>query len=362
MKALIAAGGRSTRLRPISYTLNKHLMPLANRPMLSYVFDRVAQAGVTDGVVNVNPGGAGAMRDGVGGGGGGRGGSGPSPCAGRRGGGRGSAHAVANAEPYLRGDSFVFFLGDNIMAGDISPLRRRFEQEGLDCLVTLSRVKDPNRFGVPEFGADGSLIRTVEKPDNPPSPFAVTGIYFFNDRYFDGFKTMTPSARGEYEITDMITWFIRNGKVGHEEITGWWKDTGKPDDLLEGNALLLDELTTDETSNRGTVDETVQIQGKVTIGAGSVIGPNVLIRGPVVIGERTRVEQAYVGPYTSIGNDVVLRNTEIEHSIVFDGAEINCGKRIVDSIIGSKTSIRSTQQSLPRGHKLILGDHGVVEL
>ena len=359
MKALIAAGGRSTRLRPISYTLNKHLMPLANRPMLSYVFDRVAQAGITDVIVNVNPGEAETMRNVFGDG---------SRWNARftyveqQGGAKGIAHAVANAEPYLRGDSFVFFLGDNIMAGDISPLRRRFEQEGLDCLVTLSRVKDPNRFGVPEFGADGSLIRTVEKPDNPPSPFAVTGIYFFNDRYFDGFKTMTPSARGEYEITDMITWFIRNGKVGHEEITGWWKDTGKPDDLLEGNALLLDELAMDDASNRGTVDDTVQIQGKVTIGAGSVIGPNVLIRGPVVIGERTRVEQTYVGPYTSIGNDVVLRNTEIEHSIVFDGAEIDCGKRIVDSIIGSKTSIRSTQQSLPRGHKLILGDHGVVEL
>ncbi len=359
MKALIAAGGRSTRLRPISYTLNKHLMPLANRPMLSYVFDRVAEAGITDVIVNVNPGEAETMKNVFGDG---------SRWNARftyveqQGGAKGIAHAVANAEPYLRGDSFVFFLGDNIMAGNISPLRRRFEEEGLDCLIALSRVKNPNRFGVPEFGADGTLLRTVEKPENPPSPFAVTGIYFFNDRYFDGFKTMTPSARGEYEITDMITWFIQNGKVGHEEITGWWKDTGKPDDLLEGNALLLDELAMNETSIQGSVDDTVQIQGKVTIGAGSVIGPNVLVRGPVVIGERTRIEQAYIGPYTSIGNDVTLRNTEIEHSIVFDAAEIDCGKRIVDSIIGSKTSIRSTQQSLPRGHKLILGDHGVVEL
>ena len=359
MKALIAAGGRSTRLRPISYTLNKHLMPLANRPMLSYVFDRVAEAGITDVIVNVNPGEAETMKNVFGDG---------SRWNARftyveqQGGANGIAHAVANAEPYLRGDSFVFFLGDNIMAGNISPLRRRFEEEGLDCLIALSRVKNPNRFGVPEFGADGTLLRTVEKPENPPSPFAVTGIYFFNDRYFDGFKTMTPSARGEYEITDMITWFIQNGKVGHEEITGWWKDTGKPDDLLEGNALLLDELAMNETSIQGSVDDTVQIQGKVTIGAGSVIGPNVLVRGPVVIGERTRIEQAYIGPYSSIGNDVTLRNTEIEHSIVFDAAEIDCGKRIVDSIIGSKTSIRSTQQSLPRGHKLILGDHGVVEL
>ncbi|MEK7115888.1 MAG: glucose-1-phosphate thymidylyltransferase [Patescibacteria group bacterium] len=359
MKALLAAGGRSTRMRPITHTINKQLIPLANRPMLEYPIRKLVEAGITDILININPGERDVMRAVFGDGE--RYGATLTYIE-QEGGARGIAHAVANAEPHLRGGPFVFFLGDNIMVGSIRKLRERYEMEGFDCLIGLSRVKDPNRYGVAEFNPDGTLKRAVEKPTDPPSPFAITGIYFFNDKFFDGFKTMQPSARGEYEITDMITWYIENGRVGHEEITGWWKDTGTPDALLEGNALMLDEMRVEEMVNRGTIAEGSVIQGKVRIEEGTIIDENVLIRGPVVIGSGCRISDAYVGPYTSIGDGVELHNTEIEHSIVMERATIQSGKRIVDSIIGRHASITSNQETLPRGHKLIIGDHASVEL
>ncbi len=359
MKALIAAGGRSTRMRPITYTINKHLIPLANRPMLEYPIRKLVEAGITDIIINVNPGEAETMRDAFG--------DGSAYGATltyveQLGGAKGIAHAVANAEPHLGGGPFVFFLGDNVMVGSIKKMKERFEQERFDCMLALARVKDPNRFGVPEFNPDGTLKRAHEKPANPPSPFAITGIYFFNEKYFDAFKTIQPSPRGEYEITDMITWYIEHGRVGHEEITGWWKDTGTPDALLEGNALMLDEMSVEDAENLGTIGEGSVIQGKVRIGEGTIIGPNVLIRGPVVIGANCRISDAYVGPYTSIGNGVELRGTEIEHSIVMEQAKLSSGTRIVDSIIGRSAIVTSEAQTLPRGHKLIIGDNATVEL
>ncbi len=359
MKALIAAGGRATRLRPITYTFNKHVIPLANRPMLEYAIEKVVQAGITEIIINVNPG-EGEMMERIFGNGD-RWNS-KITYVEQEGGAKGIAHVVANAEPHLKGDSFIFFLGDNILVGDILHMRQRYEAEQLDCMVALSRVRHPNRFGVPEFNEDGTIRRAVEKPENPPSPFAITGIYFFNERYFDAFRLMQPSARGEYEITDMITWYIENGRVGHEEITGWWKDTGKPEDLLEGNALILNQTVVGQKVDGATIAPGSVVQGNVVIGNGTVIGPNVLIRGPVVIGEGCELDNSYIGPYTSIGNRTKIANTEIEHSIVFDDAIIDCGKRIVDSIIGLKTTIISSQQSLPRGNKLIVGDNAVVEL
>lgn len=359
MKALIAAGGRSTRMRPITHTTNKQLIPLANRPMLEYPIQKLVEAGISDILINVNPGERDVMRAAIG--------DGERHGARiiyieQQGGARGIAHAVANAEPYLAGGKFVFFLGDNVMVGSIARMKERFESEKLDCMLAIARVKDPNRFGVPEFNSDGTIARALEKPKNPPSPFAITGIYFFNERYFEGFKTIQPSARGEYEISDMITWYIEHGHVGHEEITGWWKDTGTPEALLEGNALLLDEMTAPAVDTKVHIDASARVEGKVSIGKGTVLGPQTLIRGPSIIGTQCILEHAYVGPYTSIGNDVTLRNTEIEHSIVFDGARIHSGKRIVDSIIGKDALVTSAGDSLPHGHKLFIGDQSAVEL
>lgn len=360
MKALIAAGGHATRLRPITWTRNKHLIPLANRPMLSHVIDKIVDAGITEIFVNVNPGEVEIMRAALGDG----------SHRGvqityleQEGGAKGIAHVVANAQKYLEGDSFVYFLGDNILLGGIRHLRERFENERLDCLIALSRVKDPQRFGVPELDVDGRVLRMFEKPEHPPSPFAVTGIYFFSSEYFEAFKTAKPSARGEYEIMDVINWYIQNRNVGSQEITGWWKDTGTPDALIEGNALIMDDTAREAYRIDCVPHEDAQIQGSVAIGEGTVISADCMIRGPVMIGKNCTIESSYIGPYTAIGDGVNINDTEVEHSIIFDGASIDTTRRIVNSIIGVNAKLVDYRRSHPKtGHRLIIGDNSLVEL
>jgi len=230
-------------------------------------------------------------------------------------------------------------------------------------MLAFSRVKDPQRFGVPEFDAQGTLVGVIEKPKAPPSPFAVTGIYLYNEDYFDAFKTLQPSERGEYEISDINTWYIKNRKTGYEEITGWWKDTGTPDALLEGNALIMDDLARDHFCVDCEVPDAAQIQGQVRIGKGTVVGEDVLIRGPVVIGENCKINGSYIGPYTAIGDNVTINDTEVEHSIVFAGATIDTTRRIVNSIIGLNATLIDYQRSHPKtGHRLVVGDNSFVEL
>ena len=360
MKALIAAGGHSTRLRPITWTRNKHLIPLANQPMLLYPIKKIIDAGITDIIINVNPGEVQLMADTLG--------DGSKYGAHikyveQRGGAKGLAHVVANAEEYLRGERFLFFLGDNIILGSIKKFVERFQNEELNCMIALSRVKDPQRFGVPEFNTEGKLVRTIEKPKVPPSPFAVTGIYLFDEKFFEAFKTITPSQRGEYEITDIITWYIQNGKTGHEEITGWWKDTGTPDALIEGNALIMDDLPREHFCCECELPDSAQIQGMVSIGKNTRINADVLIRGPVVIGENCEITSSYIGPYTSIGNNVKINQTEVEHSIIFDGATIDTTRRIVNSLIGLNATLVDYTRTHPKsGHRLIVGDNSFVEL
>ncbi|MCR4313834.1 MAG: glucose-1-phosphate thymidylyltransferase [Candidatus Uhrbacteria bacterium] len=360
MKALIAAGGHATRLRPITWTRNKHLIPLANRPMLVHVIDKIVDAGISEIFVNVNPGEVESMRTALGDGSD-RGVS--ITYIEQRGGAKGIAHAVANAQEYLQGDSFVYFLGDNILLGGIRQMRERFENEHLDCLIALSRVKDPQRFGVPELDAEGRVLRMFEKPANPPSPFAVTGIYFFSPEYFEAFKTAKPSARGEYEIMDVINWYIQNRKVGSQEITGWWKDTGTPDALIEGNALIMDDIPREKYCIECAPHEDAQIQGSVAIGEGTTISADCMIRGPVTIGKNCKIESSYIGPYTAIGDGVEILNTEVEHSIIFDGASIDTTRRIVNSLIGVNAKLVDYRRSHPKtGHRLIIGDNSLVEL
>lgn len=361
MKALIAAGGHATRLRPITWTTNKHLIPLANKPMLWHVIKKIADAGISDIIVNVNPGEAGSMRAALGDG---------SEFGvtltylEQQGGARGVAHVVANAEELLRGHKFLFFLGDNIILGSINRFVDRFQSEGLDCMLAFSRVKDPQRFGVPEFNADGSLARILEKPCDPPSDFAVTGIYLYDESYFDAFRSIGPSARGEYEISDINTWYIQNGKkVGYDEITGWWKDTGTPDALLEGNALVMDSLDRAAFVGEGTVEEGAQIQGDVAIGKGTRVAADCLVRGPVTIGENCVISGSYVGPYTSIGSGVTVKDSEVEHSIVFSGATIDTSERICSSLIGLNATLVDARRTHPKtAHRLIIGDNSFVEL
>ncbi len=357
MRALITAGGRATRLRPITYTINKHLIPLANKPMIFYAIEKIAAAGITEIGISVNPGEE-ELQKAVGDGS--RWGVKIAYIE-QRGGPKGVAHVVENAKDFLAGDAFLFYLGDNIILGSLDRFVKKFAEDELNCLLALSKVKDPQRFGVPEL-KDGRIVRVDEKPSEPKSDYAVTGIYVYDASFFEAFAHITPSARGEYEISDVHTWLIENGKaVGYEEITGWWKDTGKPEDLLEGNQLLLNEMA-DASREGAEIDPSAVIQGKVAIGKGAVIGPKVLIRGPVAIGENCRIENSYIGPYTSIGKGVEVYSTEIEHSIVFDDADINCSTRIVDSLIGANASITSAHATLPLGHKLVVGDNAVVEI
>lgn len=358
MKALITAGGRATRLRPITTTINKHLIPLANKPMLWLAIEKLAEVGIKEIGVNVNPGEEEIQKS-----------CGDGSRWGVRltyieqvGGPNGIGRIPLNARAFLGDEPFIYYLGDNIILGSLRRFVDKFEKEKLDCLLALAKVPDPQRFGVPEI-VEGRIVRVDEKPSDPKSDFAVTGIYVYNRNYFQAAEAIKPSARGEYEISDVHSWLIANGfAVGYEEISGWWKDTGKPEDLIEGNQLIMTEIQGRGLESAGEVAPSARLHGWVKIGRGTKIGEGVIIRGPVIIGENCVVENAYLGPYTTIGNGVEIYNSEIEHSIVFDHVDINCSKRIVDSILGLNTTVTSASATLPSGHRLIVGDQSVVEI
>lgn len=359
MKALITAGGRATRLRPITTTINKHLIPLANKPMLFNAIEKITEAGITEIGINVNPGETeiqAVLGDGS------RWGARITYIE-QTGGPLGLSHIVKVAQPFLGDEPFLFYLGDNIILGSIRGFVRQFQEEKLDALLALSKVKDPQRFGVPVL-EDGRIVRVDEKPKEPKSDFAVTGIYLYGPAIFEAVNAIEPSPRGEYEISDAHTWLIEHGKsVGYQEITGWWKDTGKPADLLEGNQLLLAEMRPEDATQEGFVDAGATIHGKVQIGKGTTIGPGTLIRGPVAIGENCVITGSYIGPSTSIGNNVTIADTEIEHSVVFDGVRIvGIRRRLVDCLIGRNAEIVSAESTLPRGHQLLVGDNSLVQV
>lgn len=356
MKALITAGGRATRLRPITYTTNKHLIPIANKPMIFYALEKVAETGVKEVGININPGER-EIQSVVGDGS--RWGINITYIE-QTGGPKGLAHIVRNAKDFLGNEPFIFYLGDNIILGSIKKFVDKFMNDKLNVFLAFARVPDPERFGVPVI-QDGKVIRIEEKPSQPKSNLAQTGIYIYDPHIFEAVENIPASARGEYEISDANTYLIEKGfNIGYEEITGWWKDTGKPEDLLEGNQLILHDLS--DTKNEANVAPGVILQGKVKIEKGTFIGGKSLIRGPVAIGKNCVIMDSYVGPYTSIGNNAKISNTEVEHSIIFDNAEVKCGRRIVDSLIGHNVTIASSADSLPLGHKLIIGDNSVVEL
>jgi glucose-1-phosphate thymidylyltransferase len=357
MKALIAAGGRATRLRPITWTRNKHLIPLANKPMLANAITKLVDAGITDIGININPGDTeieGAFGDGSAYGA-------KITYLEQKGGPLGLAHIVKNAKSFLGTDSFVFYLGDNIILGSLRRFIERFEKGDIDGLLALARVSDPERFGVPVI-ENGRITKVIEKPKEHISDFAVTGIYLYSSKIFEAVEAIVPGPRGEYEISDAHTWMIEHGaKIGFEEITGWWKDTGTPKDLLEGNALLLNDRQTWQIQNAGTVDATAVLRGDVSVGKGSIVGKNVMIRGPVAIGEGVELQDCYIGPYTSIGNNAKIIGATVENSIVFPHVTIrDC--HIVDSLLGQNATIVRAPSHPPRGHQLVVGDNASVQL
>jgi len=334
MKALITAGGHGTRLRPITHTQNKHLIPIANKPILNYALEYVREAGISEvGIITNQEGdevkevyGDGAQL-----------GLRLTYIPQER--PAGLAHCVKIAQPFLGDEPFVFYLGDNIIVGGIKRFVEEFEKQATNCHLVLAKVPDPERFGVPEV-RDGRILRVEEKPARPKSDFAVTGIYIYDATIFEAVHSIQPSARGELEISDAHQYLIDKGrKVTYSEITGWWKDTGKPADLLEANRLVLDNIRSEIS---GTVDEQSSISGRVILAKGASVSKS-SICGPAIIGSGTRIENAYIGPYTSIDANCHIRNSEVEYSIILDECSIlDQSIRISDSLFGKNVSLKKT--------------------
>jgi glucose-1-phosphate thymidylylransferase, long form len=353
LKALIASGGRGTRLRPITHTQNKHLIPIANKPILYYAIEAAADAGIKEiGIVHnadsqevpkyIGDGSKWGVKITYI----------PQETPG------GLAQVVQLAEKFIAGDKFIFYLGDNMLVGGVKRFVDEFEKSGCNCYLTLSRVKDPERFGVPEI-RDGKIVRVEEKPKQPKSNYAVAGIYLYDHHIFEAVKSLKPSARGELEISDAHTFLIERGlKIGYTEITGWWKDTGKPTDLLEANRLILDTIA---PRNDGTVDKQSEVAGRVVIEEGARI-INSKIRGPVIIGKNCVIENSYIGPFTSIGDRTEVRNSEIEYSIVLRDCKVtSVGIRIEGSILGNDVEVVEAIGK-PQVHRFMIGDQSRIEV
>jgi len=337
MKGLIAAGGRGTRLRPLTHAINKHLLPLAGKPLIEYAIEKMAAIGIREIAININPGEADipkALGDGS------RWGV-ELTFLEQTGGPQGVGHIVKNAEAWIGDAPFVFYLGDNVMLGALEPLAKRFHDNKLDCLLALARVENLSQFGVPEI-SDGRITRVIEKPKDPPSPFAVTGIYFYTPAVFAAARAIQPSARGEYEISDIHTALIEDGKqVGYEEVTGLWMDTGRPEDLLRANRLLLEQNGSE-----------VVVHPTASVSADSVL------RGPAVIGASAIISASIIGPGASISAGARIHNAQITESLILENATLE-GVNINESIIGRNASVMS-REPMPQAARLLLSDQGVV--
>jgi glucose-1-phosphate thymidylyltransferase len=367
VKGLILAGGAGTRLRPITHTSAKQLVPVANKPILFYGIEDMAAAGIKEiGIVIGDTGDE--IRDAVGDGS--RFGvtvtylpqSAPL----------GLAHCVLIARDFLGDDDFVMYLGDNMIQQGLVEFVDRFERDQrqadhprLDgnhhppaAQILLCPVPDPHRFGIAEVDDEGHIVRLVEKPDDPPSNLALAGVYLFTPAVHDAVRSIAPSERGELEITDAIQWLIdHDHRVSHELLEGWWLDTGKKDPLLESNRRVLESL---EPRCDGELDADSHVDGRVVIEHGAVL-INSTVRGPAIIGRGTRLENSYVGPFTAVADGCAIIDSEVEHSVILDRARIEGVPRLTDSLIGRDVEVHRSG-SRPRATRLMVGDHCIVDL
>jgi glucose-1-phosphate thymidylyltransferase len=352
MKALVLSGGSGTRLRPFSYSMPKQLIPIGNRPVLEHVLDNVRSVGAREvGLVVGDR--ADEVRAVVGNGT--RLGlsvtylSQERPC--------GLAHAVQIAADFLGGEDFVMLLGDNFMPEGVGQISRSFTARRPAAQIAVRKVSDPRAFGVAELDADGRVVRLTEKPLHPRSDLAVAGVYFFTPTVHEAVRAITPSARGELEITDAIQWLVERGDdVRAEEYTGYWRDVGRVEDVLACNERVLQEL---RPSVAGDVDRHSVLEGPVVVESGArIIGSR--IRGPVVIGANSVVDRSVVGPNGSIGRDCTLREAAFEHSIALDGARITA-IGVSGSLIGRHAVVGSREPVASR-HRLVIGDHTMIEV
>jgi glucose-1-phosphate thymidylyltransferase len=354
LKGLILSGGAGTRLRPITHTSAKQLVPVANKPVLFYGIEALVDAGVREIGIIIAPETGDEIRAAAG--------DGSQfgaeityivqdkPA--------GLAHAVLTAESFIGGSPFVMYLGDNLLRDGLRNLVSTFTEHEPDTLILLTPVDDPQSYGVAELDGE-KIVRLIEKPKDPPSNLALVGVYLFSSLIFEAARSLEPSWRGELEITEAIDKLIDDGRnVRSEVVRGWWKDTGQLADMLEANRLVLEELV---TSIEGEVDEDSKVEGRVVLGPGAKLERSV-VRGPAVIGADAHVEDAYIGPYTSIGDGVHVRRSEVENSIVLSGSVVeDLGTRMEASLLGKEVKL-TRSEGMPKTLRLLVGDKSEIKL
>ncbi|MBI5233992.1 MAG: glucose-1-phosphate thymidylyltransferase [Deltaproteobacteria bacterium] len=355
MKALILSGGKGTRLRPITYTGAKQLVPVANRPILAYVIDNIVKAGIKDIGIIISPETGVEIKKAIG--------------DGSRWGAeityilqsepKGLAHAVLIAKGFLGDACFVMYLGDNLIGCGIERFMETFEEKKADAVILLKPVDNPSSFGIAEINGEGRIINLEEKPENPKSNLALVGVYIFSPKVHNAIADIKPSVRGELEITDAIDHLVKTDQPVHSHMLDtWWLDTGKKDDLLAANTIVLDEWT--KRSIMGKVDEASQITGRVDIDDRAII-KNSVLRGPIVVGAGALIEDSFIGPFTSIGDNTHIRKSNIEHSVLLAGVEIDHVERLEDSLIGRGARIAKCHHK-HHALRLMIGDDSVVEV
>jgi len=355
LKGLILSGGAGTRLRPITHTSAKQLVPVANKPVLFYGIEALVDAGVEEIGIIIAPETGEEIREAAG--------DGSQfgatityivqdkPA--------GLAHAVLTAEEFLGDSPFVMYLGDNLLRDGLRSLVATFRADEPHALILLTPVDEPEHYGVAELDGDEHIVRLIEKPKDPPSNLALVGVYLFTPAIFEAARALEPSWRGELEITEAIQALIDDGhRVQSEVVRGWWKDTGQLADMLEANRLVLEELV---PRIDGEVDERSKVEGRVVIEAGATLTDSV-VRGPAVIGAGAIVEGAYVGPYTSIGENVHVRRSEVENSIVLSGSVVeDLNTRLEASLLGKEVKL-TRSDGMPKTLRLLVGDKSEIEL
>lgn len=355
MKALILAGGKGTRLKPLTNTMAKQLLPVANKPILFYVLDEITQAGISDIGMIIHPETGDRIKETVG--------NGskwkaqityiaqPDPL--------GLAHAVATARDFLGNSSFLMFLGDNLIKGGVKSFIQKFNQSKPDALILLKEVADPRAFGVAEFDGKGKLVRLVEKPKEPKSDLAMVGVYLFSPEIHKAISKLKPSWRGEYEITEAVNLLIKGKrKVLYQMLQDWWLDTGKKDDILEANRVVLDDFLAKDI--KGKVDQKSRLVGRVEIREGTTV-ENSVVRGPVSIAEGCEIRNSFIGPFTSIGAASKIIDASVEYSVIMDGCHIYGIDCLEDSLIGKGAEVKRADEGF-KAIRLFIGDDARVEL
>jgi glucose-1-phosphate thymidylyltransferase len=357
MKGVLLAGGTGSRLRPITHTGPKQLLPVANKPVLEYAIEDLREAGITEiGVVLGNKGRE-AIQQRLGDGSD----YGVEITYIVQGNPLGLAHAAGCAREFVDGEDFVMYLGDNILKQGITELVESFRAGEYGAGIALQEVDDPREFGIAEVTENGTVTRLVEKPDDPPSNLALIGIYVFSNAVFDAIEELEPSWRGELEITDAIQHLLDGGhEIDSHVVEGWWKDTGRPEDILEANRLVLEDI---DDRRAGTIEPGAEATGRIDLAESATIESDAVVRGPVSIAPNVTIRSgSYVGPYTSIGPDSEIDGTHVENTVLIGESTVATDETIIDSLIGRNTQIGSSTDQLPEGQRLIVGENSNLKL